>query len=112
MHQAGAHTIEYLGATFLKNDPDWGKNILYFGPMGCRTGFYVIIKTIFGAEEIRKLIEEMCEYILNFNGDIPSVTPKECGNFSSHNLELAKCYVNNYLSELRKEFHCEYPKSE
>ncbi len=95
------HTVEHLGATFLRNSERKGE-ILYFGPMGCRTGFYLLMSGKLTSEEVFPLIEKMCEYILSFKGPIPGATPKECGNFMEQNLPMAKYYVSRYLEELKK----------
>lgn len=107
--QAAMHTIEHLGATFLRNDPKWGKAIIYFGPMGCGTGFYLIMKTVFCPRVIRDLVVDMCRFIINYNGPIPGATAKECGNYLEHNLNTAKYYVERYLNELTDNFRDEYP---
>lgn len=108
--QAALHTIEHLGATFLRSDPTWGKAIVYFGPMGCRTGFYLIMQTIFCPCVIRDLIINMCKFIVDYNGPIPGATAKECGNYLEHDIVKAKYYAKKYMEELTDNFHDEYPK--
>ncbi len=95
------HTVEHLGATFLRNSERKGE-ILYFGPMGCRTGFYLLMSGKRTSEDVYPLIEEMCKFILSFEGPIPGATPKECGNYREQNLPIAKYYVSRYLEELKK----------
>lgn len=107
LDQAGLHTIEHLGATFLRNSRAKDR-IVYFGPMGCRTGFYLLIYGEKTAKQVRPLITEMLEFICNFNGVIPGTTPEECGNYREHNLNLAKRYAANYLCDLTGNFEHEY----
>lgn len=94
------HTIEHLGATFLRN----GKNkasIVYFGPMGCRTGCYLLMFGEPKPEDICPMVEEMCEFICSYEGEIPGAKPEECGNYLEQNLNMAKYYAERYLKELR-----------
>ncbi len=101
MDMPAVHTIEHLGATFLRNSSRAG-DVVYFGPMGCRTGFYLVM---FGALEPRDvvgLVKAMGEFILAFEGEIPGAKPAECGNYSEQNLNIAKYYVRRYLAELEQ----------
>lgn len=93
------HTIEHLGATFLRNSSK-SKEIIYFGPMGCRTGFYLVMFGLLESNDIYDLVIELCDYIINFEGEIPGATPIECGNYSEQNLTMAKYYINKYKKEL------------
>lgn len=93
------HTIEHLGATFLRNSSQ-KENIVYFGPMGCRTGLYLLVFGDISSEDIYPLVIEMCDFILSFHGDIPGAKPEECGNYSEQNLEMAKYYIAKYKKEL------------
>ena len=90
------HTIEHLGATFLRNSSK-SKEIIYFGPMGCRTGFYLVMFGLLESNDIYDLVIELCDYVINFEGEIPGATPIECGNYSEQNLTMAK-----YKKELVK----------
>ena len=101
MDMPAVHTIEHLGATFLRNSPR-REEVVYFGPMGCRTGFYLVMFGRLSSEEVFDLVVEMCNFILAFEGPIPGATPKECGNFSEQNLNMAKFYVSRYREELKK----------
>ncbi|MHB8131618.1 MAG: S-ribosylhomocysteine lyase [Mobilitalea sp.] len=94
------HTMEHLGATYLRNHPEFAGKIVYFGPMGCRTGFYLILGGDYNSKDIIPLLTEMFEFIREFNGDIPGATPENCGNYSDMNLELAKYYAQKYLDEV------------
>lgn len=100
MTTGAIHTIEHLGATFLRNHQEWQKKIIYFGPMGCRTGFYLIIDGKLDSIDILELIKEMISYILDFTGDIPGATAKECGNYSDNDLQAAKGYAKKYFKIL------------
>ena len=93
------HTIEHLGATFLRNSTIKDK-VVYFGPMGCRTGFYFIFAGDCNSESILPLIEEMVHFIIDFDGEIPGATPEQCGNYQDQNLPMAKYYAKNYLEAL------------
>ena len=101
------HTIEHLGATYLRNS-ERKSEIVYFGPMGCRTGFYLITFGKLSPEDVYPLVTKMCEYIINFEGEIPGATPVECGNYSEQNLTLAKIYTKEYLEALIKNKNFEY----
>ena len=102
------HTIEHLGATWLRNSS--GKaDVVYFGPMGCRTGFYLLLFGEEPAQAIAPLVLKMCDFILNFEGEIPGARPEECGNYSEQNLAMAKYYVERYRSALLQDQRFEYP---
>ena len=100
MDNPGIHSIEHLGATFLRNHPTWGEKTLYFGPMGCRTGFYVIFSGDLKSEDIVDLLKEMADYILAYEGEIPGYSPRDCGNYLDNNLNLAKIYIKKYKEEV------------
>lgn len=93
------HTIEHLGATYLRNSVTKDQ-VIYFGPMGCRTGFYCILVGNLTPEEIYPLIEGMLHYILSFKGEIPGATPEQCGNYQEQNLSMAQYYTRRYLNAL------------
>ena len=96
MNTAECHTIEHLGATFLRNHAEWSSRIVYFGPMGCRTGFYFLTRnTVSGADAIR-LVQETLQYVLDFTGEIPGGKRQECGNYLAHDLEGAKAMAREY----------------
>lgn len=102
------HTIEHLGATYLRNS-ERGEDVVYFGPMGCRTGFYLLLFGDLSANDVIDLIVDMCHFILNFEGAIPGATAIECGNFSEQNLNMAKFYIKKYKEELVEHRRREYP---
>ena len=99
MDMPAVHTIEHLGATFLRNSKRQD-DVVYFGPMGCRTGFYLVMFGNLTPSEVYGLVREMCDFILDFEGEIPGATPAECGNYLEQNLPMAKYYIANYLTEL------------
>ena len=99
--QGALHTIEHLAATFLRNHPVWGERIVYWGPMGCLTGNYLIVKGDFTSNDILPLVIETFEFIENFEGDIPGASPRDCGNYLHNNLPMAKWEASRYLSVLR-----------
>ena len=101
MDTPAIHTIEHLGATYLRNSARKDE-IVYFGPMGCRTGFYLLMFGSLSSADVFDLVCDTCRFILDFEGDIPGASPKECGNYSEQNLSMAKYYTKKYLSELKK----------
>jgi S-ribosylhomocysteine lyase len=96
------HTIEHLGATFLRSHREWADRVVYFGPMGCRTGFYVILEGDRSSPEILPLIREMLDWILAFDGPIPGAAPAECGNWREQNLDMAKWETKRYAQVLAR----------
>ena len=107
MDTPAIHTIEHLGATFLRNSARKDE-IVYFGPMGCRTGFYLLLFGQLSAQNVYELVCDMCRFIINFEGDIPGASKTECGNYSEQNLPMAKFYTKKYLDELEKYRRLEY----
>ena len=100
MNTAEIHTIEHLGATFLRNHEEWGDRIVYFGPMGCRTGFYLIVAGDYDSEDILPLMREMFEFIQNYEGEVPGAAPECCGNYLDLNLPMAKYLADKYLDQV------------
>lgn len=100
INTAEIHTIEHLGATFLRNHPLYKDQILYFGPMGCRTGFYLIMIGDLNSKDILDLVKETYEFISNFEGEIPGASARDCGNYHDMNLPMARFVAENYLDEL------------
>ncbi len=99
MNIAEIHTMEHLGATFLRNHPVWKNEIVYFGPMGCRTGFYVILKGKLESKDIIELMQETFKFMADFEGEIPGATAIECGNYLDQNLPMAKYEAKKYYEE-------------
>ena len=100
MVTAGIHTIEHLGATFLRNHNGWKDKVIYFGPMGCRTGFYLILAGDLSSQDIVALVEEMIDFIIAFEGEIPGYSARDCGNYLDNNLDMAKYYAQKYKKEV------------
>ena len=100
MNTAEVHTIEHLGATFLRNHPDYKSKTLYFGPMGCRTGFYLLLAGEYTSMDIVPLMKEMFTFIAEFEGAVPGASAKDCGNYLDMNLPMAKYIAKKYLSEV------------
>ena len=100
MNTAEMHAIERLAATFLRNHPDFGKKIIYFGPMGCRTGFYLLLAGDYTSKDIVPLMIELFTFIKNFEGDIPGASAKDCGNYLDMNLPMAKYLATKYLKNV------------
>lgn len=93
------HALEHLGATFLRNSSE-KDNIIYFGPMGCRTGFYLIMKGDLESKDIIILLREMFEFMKDYSGEVPGATSRDCGNFSDMDLTGSKKYVNKFINEV------------
>ncbi len=110
MDTPAIHTIEHLGATYLRNSAQ-KDDIVYFGPMGCRTGFYLLMFGVLESADVLPLVRDMCQFILDFEGEIPGARPEECGNYSEQNLNMAKYYVRRYLSELTSAPRTVYPEA-
>ena len=100
MNTAEVHAIEHLGATFLRNHPVFGSRIIYFGPMGCRTGFYLLLAGDYESSDIVNLMIEMYEFIRDYEGEIPGASPRDCGNYLDMNLPMAKWLARKYLDEV------------
>ena len=97
MNTAELHTMEHLAATFLRNHKEFGSKMIYWGPMGCRTGNYLLLNGDYTSAEIVPLMIETFEFIRDFEGEIPGATPKDCGNYSDMDLPAAKAMAAHYL---------------
>ncbi len=100
MNTAEVHTMEHLGATFLRNDPVWKDRVVYFGPMGCRTGFYMLLAGDLESRDVVSLVTRMYEFMRDFEGEVPGASPKDCGNYLDMNLGMAKFLAAKYLDEV------------
>lgn len=98
MNTAECHTIEHLGATFLRNHSEWASRVVYFGPMGCRTGFYLVVFGEVSSEEILPLVRELFAFVRDFTGEIPGARSEECGNYLDQNLPMARWLAERYLA--------------
>ena len=110
MNTAEVHTIEHLGATFLRNDAEYASKTVYFGPMGCRTGCYLVMFGNLDSEDVLDLVLEMCDFIIGFEGEIPGAAPEQCGNYQEQNLDMAKYYIKKYKDALVNDRHLVYPE--
>lgn len=97
MNTAEVHTIEHLGATFLRNQPDYKSKVIYFGPMGCRTGFYLLMAGDYHSRDIVPLVTQMFEFIRDYRGEVPGASPMDCGNYLDMNLNMANYLAQQYL---------------
>jgi len=100
MNTAEVHTIEHLGATFLRNHPEYKDKTVYFGPMGCRTGFYLLLAGDLSSKDIVPLMVEMFEFIRDYKGEVPGASPKDCGNYLDMNLGMANYLAKRYLDNV------------
>ncbi len=112
MNTAEVHTIEHLGATFLRNHKDYKEKTIYFGPMGCRTGFYLLLSGDYASKDIVSLMIEMFTFIKDFKDEVPGASPMDCGNYLDMNLPMANYLAEKYLSLLLQidESRLVYPK--
>lgn len=100
MNTAEIHTIEHLAATFLRNHEVWADKTIYFGPMGCRTGFYLILSGDLSSRDIVDLVTEMFAFIADFKGEVPGAAARDCGNYLDMNLPMANYVAKKYLDEV------------
>ncbi len=112
MNTAEMHAIEHLGATYLRNHPDYADKTIYFGPMGCRTGFYLILAGDYESKDIIPLIQELFLFIAEYEGEIPGAAARDCGNYLDLNLPMAKYLAKKYYDEILDDIteeHLIYP---
>ena len=100
MDTAAVHAIEHLGATYLRNDPQWKDRVLYFGPMGCRTGFYLLLAGEYASSDVLPLVDGMFRFIAAYEGEIPGASAKDCGNYLDMNLPMARYHAEKYIREV------------
>ena len=100
MNTAETHTIEHLGATYLRNHPEFGRKTVYFGPMGCRTGFYLLLAGDYTSRDILPLMIETFEFIRDFKDEVPGACARDCGNYLDMNLPMANYIARKYLEQL------------
>ena len=109
-----SHALEHLCATFLRNDLEWKERVIYFGPMGCRTGCYLILAGDLKAQDILELLKKMFQFVIEFTGEIPGASAKDCGNYLDMNLSMAQYYARKYIQEVLEQIGEErmnYPKN-
>ncbi len=114
LNTAEIHTIEHLGATYLRNDPQWKDRVLYFGPMGCRTGFYLLLRGDYTSRQVLPLVRDCFRFIAEFEGAVPGASARDCGNYLDINLPMAKYWGARYarLLEQADDSCLYYPKEE
>ena len=100
MNTAEVHTIEHLAATFLRNEPSWKERVLYFGPMGCRTGFYLLLAGDLTSRDIVSLVADCFRFIRDYRGEVPGASAKDCGNYLDMNLSMANYWGAKYTALL------------
>lgn len=112
LHPGALHTIEHLAATYLRNNEEWQDRIVYWGPMGCLTGNYLIMKGDMKSEEIVKLMIDTFEFVANYDGVVPGTEPQDCGNYLLHDLPMARYEAKQYLKVLKniKPENLNYPE--
>ena len=113
MNTAEMHTIEHLAATFLRNHPIFGNKVIYFGPMGCRTGFYLLLAGDYHSKDIVELLKELFTFISEFDDEVPGASAKDCGNYLDMNLPMARYLAKKYLKDVLLNIQKEqlyYPK--
>ena len=100
LHPGALHTIEHLAATYLRNAPEWKDRIVYWGPMGCLTGNYLLLRGDYTSADIVPLMQRTFEFVAQFEGDIPGAAPRDCGNWLLHDLPMARWEARKYLDEV------------
>lgn len=112
LHPGALHTIEHLAATYLRNNEEWQDRIVYWGPMGCLTGNYLLMKGDMKSEDIVKLMIDTFEFVANYDGVIPGTEPQDCGNYLLHDLPMARYEAKQYLKVLKniKPENLNYPE--
>lgn len=112
MNTAEIHTMEHLAATYLRNEPVWKERVIYFGPMGCRTGFYLLLAGDYESADVVELVKACFEFIRDFTGEVPGASAKDCGNFLDMNLPMANYWGRKYaaLLECIDREHLVYPE--
>ena len=96
MNTAEVHTMEHLGATFLRNEPAWKEKVLYFGPMGCRTGFYLLLAGDYTVQQVLPLVLDCFRFIRDYRGEVPGASARDCGNYLDMNLSMANYWGRKY----------------
>ena len=100
INTAEMHTIEHLAATYLRNEEHWKDKVLYFGPMGCRTGFYLLLSGDYESKHVRNLVTDCFRFIREFRGDVPGASARDCGNYLDMNLPMANYWGSRYVALL------------
>ena len=114
LNTAEVHTLEHLGATFLRNDAQWKDRVIYFGPMGCRTGFYLLLAGDLESRDVAELVTRLYRFMAEFEGEVPGACARDCGNYLDMNLPMAKLVARRYLEgtlERLDEAHMTYSQN-
>ena len=101
MGTAEMHTMEHLAATYLRNEPNWKDRVIYFGPMGCRTGFYLLLAGNLESADVVGLVKDCFSFIRDFQGEVPGASAKDCGNYKDMDLAAARAWADRYYALLR-----------
>ena len=112
MDTDAVHALEHLGASFLRNDPEWGARTVYFGPMGCRTGFYLLLFGEYAPADVKGLLVRLYEFIRDYEGEVPGAAPRDCGNWHDSSLSGAQWWARRFLENTLyqlDEAHTNYP---
>ena len=107
MNTSEMHTIEHLAATFLRNHSEFGEKTIYFGPMGCRTGFYLLLAGEYESKDIVPLMTALCEFIRDYHDEVPGASAKDCGNYLDMNLPMTRFLAGRYLDEVLRDISVE-----
>lgn len=113
LHVGALHTIEHLAATFLRNDPEWKDRVIYWGPMGCLTGNYLLLRGDLEPSDIVDLMRRTFAFVADFDGDVPGTEPRDCGNCLLHDLPMARWEARRFLTEVLQDIKPEnmaYPQ--
>ena len=113
LHPGALHTIAHLAATYLRNDAEWKDRIVYWGPMGCLTGNYLLMRGDLEPADIVELMKRTFRFVAEFEGDVPGATPQDCGNWQLHDLPMARWEARKYLEEVLeniKDENMNYPE--
>ena len=100
LHNGAIHTIEHLAATYLRNDAEWKDRIIYWGPMGCLTGNYLLIRGDYESRDILDLMRRTFRFVADYEGEIPGAAPRDCGNWLLHDLPMARLEARRYVEEV------------
>ena len=100
LHNGALHTIEHLAATYLRNDAEWKDRIVYWGPMGCLTGNYLLLRGNYESKDIVELMRRTFRFVAEFEGEVPGAAPRDCGNYLLHDLPMARLEAKKYLEEV------------
>lgn len=100
LHNGAIHTIEHLAATYLRNDPEWKDRVVYWGPMGCLTGNYLLLRGDWESRDIVELMKRTFQFVADFEGEIPGAAPRDCGNWLLHDLPMARWEARKFLDEV------------